>query len=121
VTFEAVYVDPAGRTARSAYAAALAVLLAAVAFYYFLVPGRTGQFALLMLRYPALVLHARRLHAMARSAWPVLVPGVLLAATAWLHLAPPAGAPAQPITWAAVAASALFVLWGLLGRDRPAT
>lgn len=121
MNFEALYVNPAGGTAKAPYTAALVILLAAAAFYYFLVFGRTGQFALLMLLYPALVLHARRLHAMGKSAWLVLIPGALLAIAAWLHLYPLAGAPMSAVTWAAVAVSALFILWGLLGKDAAAT
>jgi uncharacterized membrane protein YhaH (DUF805 family) len=118
MNFEALYANPDGATPRASYAAALVVLLAVVAFYYFLVPGRTGQFALLMLLYPALVLHARRLHAMDQSGWLVLIPGLALAATAWLHLYPVASAPMNGVTWAAMALSALFIAWGLAGKDR---
>jgi len=117
VNFEALYVNPTGATPKAPYTAALAVLLAVVAFYYFLVPGRTGQFALLMLLYPALVLHARRLHAMGKAAWLVLIPGTAIAATAWLHLYPIASAPVNIVTWAGVALSALLVAWSLVGKD----
>jgi uncharacterized membrane protein YhaH (DUF805 family) len=120
MNFEALYVNPDGATAKTPYTAGLAVLLAVVAFYYFLVHGRTGQFALLMLLYPALVLHARRLRAMGQSAWLVLIPGIALAAAAWLHLYPVATMPANGVTWAAVALSALFMIWGLAGKDRAA-
>lgn len=118
MNFEALYVNPEGATPKAPYTAALAVLLAVVAFYYFLVPGRTGQFALLMMLYPALVLHARRLHAMGQSGWLVLIPGLALAATAWLHLYPVAAAPTSAVTWAAIGLSALCVAWGLAGTDR---
>jgi uncharacterized membrane protein YhaH (DUF805 family) len=118
VNFETLYVDPTGSTPKAPYTAALVVLLAVVAFYYLLVPGRTGQFALLMLLYPALVLHARRLHAMGKAAWLVLIPGAAIAATAWLHLYPVASAPVSLVTWSAVGLSALFIVWGLAAKDR---
>jgi uncharacterized membrane protein YhaH (DUF805 family) len=117
VNFEALYVNPAGSTPKAPYAAALAVLLAAAAIYYFLVFGRTGQFALLMLLYPALVLHARRLHDMRKPGWLVLIPGAVLAATAWFHLYGPDGGATVLVTAAAVGLSAVFILWGLLGKD----
>jgi uncharacterized membrane protein YhaH (DUF805 family) len=121
VNFEALYVNPTGSTSKAPYAAGLAVLLAAAAFYYFLVFGRTGQFALLMLLYPALVLHARRLRAMGKPGWLVLVPGAVLAATAWFHLYGPGGGGVAFATGAAVGIAAVFILWGLLGKDGVAT
>jgi len=120
MNFEALYVNPTGATAKAPYTAALVVLLAVVAFYYFMVPGRTGQFALLMLLYPALVLHARRLHAMGKAAWLVLIPGIAIAATAWLHLYPIDSAPVSIVTWVSVALSALFMVWALVGQDAAA-
>lgn len=123
MNFEALYVNPYGTTPKRAYIGAVIVLLAAVAFYYFLVPGRTGQFALLMLLYPALVLLARRLHGMGKPGWLALLPGVLLAATAWLHLYD-AGASANVVsfvTGAAIGLSAVFIAWTLLARDSAAT
>lgn len=120
MNFEALYVNPAGRTPRGQYVAALVVLLAAAAFYYFLVFGRTGQFALLMLLYPALVLHARRLHDMGKPGWLVLIPGAVIAATAWLHLYLPASGAVSFVTGAAVGLSVVFVLWALVGQGRSA-
>jgi len=122
MNFETLYVNPAGPTPKAQYVGALTVLLAVAAFYYFLVFGRTGQFALLMLLYPALVLHAGRLHAMGKSGWLVLIPGAAIAATAWLHLYD-VGAGADLVsfvTGAAIGLSAAFIVWGLLGRDRTA-
>ena len=117
MNFEALYVNPTGSTARAPYIGALVVLLAAVAFYYWLVPGRTGQFALLMLLYPGLVLHARRLHDMGKSGILVLLPGAALLATACLQLYGSAGNVTSFVTGAAVGLSAVFVAWALLGRD----
>lgn len=117
MNFEALYVNPAGGTTKTPYIGALAILLAVVAFYYVLVPGRTGEFALLMLLYPGLVLHARRLHAMGKSGWLVLLPGAVIAATAWLHLYVPKAGAIAFVTGAAIGLSAVFILWGLLGKD----
>jgi uncharacterized membrane protein YhaH (DUF805 family) len=117
MNFEALYVNPKGATPKAQFVPALIVLLAVVAFYYFLVRGRTGQFALLMLLYPGLVLQARRLHAMGKNGWLVLVPGATIAAAAWLHLYGPASGAIDLVTGAAVALSTGFVLWGLFGKD----
>ena len=121
MNFEQLYVNPAGRTSRNAYIGALVMLLAAAALYYFIVVGRTGQFALLMLAYPALVLHARRLHDMGQGAWPLIAPAALFVLTAWFHLADPHAGVMKPITWAAIVVSAAFVLWGLIGKERAET
>jgi hypothetical protein len=45
--YDGVYMNPAGRLAPAPFAAGLAVLLAALAFYWFLVPSATGTFAML--------------------------------------------------------------------------
>ena len=122
MNFEALYANPAGATPKAPYTAGVIVLLAVVAFYYFLVPGRTGAFALLMLLYPGLVLHARRLHAMGKSGWLALIPGAALAATAWVHLYGQ-GMSANAVsfvTGAAIGLSAVFIAWALIGKDRVA-
>jgi hypothetical protein len=54
---------------------------------------------------------------MGKSGWLVLIPGAAIAAAAWLHLYPLASAPAGAIAWAAAGLSAVFVVWGLLGKD----
>jgi hypothetical protein len=57
--FDRSFALPIGRISPAQFGAALAVLVLAAAFYHFLVPGLTGQFALLTLAYPAIVLVAR--------------------------------------------------------------
>ena len=118
MNYETLFANPAGRTARGPFVAALLTLLAAFAFYWFLVPGRTGQFALLVLIYPGMVLHARRLHDMGRSGWPVLVPGALLAAAGWFHLYNPEAEAMRPVALAALVVSVAFMLWGFAGKGR---
>ena len=73
MNFDTLFVNPAGRTARSEFIGALITVLAVFAFYYFLVPGRNSQWVQLVLLFPAIVLHARRLHDMGWAAWPVLL------------------------------------------------
>ncbi|MBO0749100.1 MAG: hypothetical protein J2O44_01535 [Porphyrobacter sp.] len=66
-SYDTLYAIPLGRVSPAQFGGALIVLVAAAAFYHFLVPGRTGQFALLTLAYPALVLIARLLQGMGRG------------------------------------------------------
>ncbi|MGC1459065.1 MAG: DUF805 domain-containing protein, partial [Steroidobacteraceae bacterium] len=76
-SFDFLYVNPNGRTSRGQFVAALIALLIVAAFYAFIVKGLTAHWCMLMLVFPGVVLHARRLHDMGHSAWLVLVPGVL--------------------------------------------
>jgi uncharacterized membrane protein YhaH (DUF805 family) len=116
--FDALYMNPGERTARGDFIGALVPLLAVFALYYFVVTSRNGQWCEVVLIYPAIVLHARRLHDMGRSAWPLLVPAALLVATAWLHLYVPGARAIDVVTLAAVVASAAFIVWGLIGKGQ---
>ena len=120
MTFESVFVNPNGRTSRGQFVAALIVLLAVVAFYAFLVTGRTAQWCLLVLVFPGFILHARRLHDMGRTAWLLLVPVALILAafSVWLgFVKSPSLQTALPLTALAVAAA--FTLWGCFAGSRP--
>jgi uncharacterized membrane protein YhaH (DUF805 family) len=119
MNFDTLFVNPAGRTARGQFIGALITLLAVFAFYYFLVPGRNSQWVQLVLLFPAVVLHARRLHDMGLSAWPVAAPAVLIVATAWLHLFVPEAGAKSAVTVAAVIVCAGFIVWGLVGKSQP--
>lgn len=116
--YDTLFVNPMGHSSRGEYTGAVITLLAAFAFYYFLVAGRNGQWVQLTLLFPALMLHARRLHDMGRSAWSLVVPGALLIATAWFYLFAPAAQGKGIVTWAAVIVSAGFVIWGLIGKGQ---
>ncbi len=116
MNFDTLFVNPAGRTARDQFIGALVTLLAAFAFYYFLVPGRNSQWVQLVLLFPAVVLHARRLHDMGRSAWWLVVPAALILVNAWLYLFDPQASSKGIVTAAAVVVSAAFIVWGLVGK-----
>ncbi len=119
MTYESLFVNPNGRTSRGQYLGALIPLLAALALYYLLVRGPSGRLAMLVMLFPAMVLHARRLHDMGRPVWLLLAPAALLIATFWLRAASPDTPIALAVTLATIAVSAIFVLWGLAGRSRP--
>jgi uncharacterized membrane protein YhaH (DUF805 family) len=118
MTFDTLYVNPNGRTARGPYTGAVITLLAAFAFYYFLVPGLTSHWCQLILLFPAVVLHARRLHDMGRTAWLLIVPAALIIATFWLKIDSPGTQVQTIVAWAAIIVSAGFVVWGLAGKSR---
>jgi uncharacterized membrane protein YhaH (DUF805 family) len=119
-TFDSLFASPDGRTSRSEFVPALITLLAVAAFYEFLVTGRTAQWCLAVLLFPAVILLARRLHDMGRTAWLLLVPAALMVAAfaIWLGIVS-VDAPldaALPLT--ALAVSAAFALWGCVSPSR---
>lgn len=120
-SFDLIYVNAAGRSSRGEFVAALITLLAVVAFYSYVVTGRTAQWCVLFLLFPALVLHARRLHDMGKSAWLLVVPGLLLlvAFTLWVHLVS-LGTLKTAVYAVALVISAGFALWGCIGAGQPA-
>ncbi len=118
MSYESVFANPNGRTSRGGFVPALITLLAAAAFYFFLVKGRNGEWVLVTLLFPAAVLHVRRLHDMGLTGWLLIIPGVLDATAIWLHMyrrhteLPPA------LYWAAILASVAFIIWGLVGKGQ---
>jgi uncharacterized membrane protein YhaH (DUF805 family) len=112
-------VKPNGGTPRDQFAAALITLLLAVAFYAFRVKGVTAHWCLLLL-FPAIILHARRLHDLGHGAWLLLAPCVLTvsAFAVWLRIAS-LGTPLDTdVTVAAIAVSTGFALWGCIGSGQ---
>ena len=120
MNFESLFVNPNGRTSRSQFVPALITLLAVVVFYQFLVTGRNAQWCLLVLLFPAVILHARRLHDMGHTAWLLLAPGVLMVAAfaIWLHIVSFGAQLDAAVPLIALAVSAGFALWGCMGRGQ---
>lgn len=121
-TFDSLFANPAGRTPRGHFVQGLIVLLAIVLFYACFVKGRTATFCVLVLLYPGIALHARRLHDMGRSAWLLALPvALLLAAFAiWLKYASFGASVDAVLPKVALVVAALFALWGALGKGRSA-
>jgi uncharacterized membrane protein YhaH (DUF805 family) len=119
-SFDSQFVSPKGRTSRGQFVPALITLVAVILFYTFLVGGRTGEWCLLMLLFPGVVLHARRLHDMGRSAWLLLVPAVLMVAAfaIWLHILSLGAQLDAAVPLVALVVSAGFALWGCIGRGQ---
>ena len=118
MNFKSVFVDPRGRTARGPFVLALIVLLLAAALYYFLVGGLTGSWCLVVLIYPAFVLHANRLHDIGQTAWLLLLPVALLIGASWLQIFNAQSALVMPVSVAAGVVSAGFALWGAIGKGK---
>jgi uncharacterized membrane protein YhaH (DUF805 family) len=123
-TYESRFVDPRGRTGQGDFIRTLIPLGMAAAFYHFLIRGGSGNYAMLVLLLPAIVLHARRLHDMGKTAWLLLIPAIPTAAGIWFHMYDKGQSAELPVIYAALAISALFTLWGLAGKSaatQPAT
>jgi uncharacterized membrane protein YhaH (DUF805 family) len=119
-SFDSVFVSPKGRASRGQFLPALITLVAVVLFYAFLVTGRTAQWCLLMLLFPGVILHARRLHDMGHSAWLLAVPAVLMVAAfaIWLHILSLGTQLDAAVPVVALVVSAGFALWGCIGRGQ---
>jgi uncharacterized membrane protein YhaH (DUF805 family) len=120
MNFDDTFVYPNGRTSREHFVPALIVLVAALAFYAFLVTGRTAQWCMLVLVFPAFVLHARRLHDMGRSAWLLAIPTIIAVAAfaIWLQIFS-LGAQLDTVVYgAALVLFAAFALWGCVGKQK---
>ena len=120
MNFESLFVNPNGRTSRGQFVPALITLLAVVVFYAFLVTGRTAQFCLLVLVFPAVILHARRLHDMGYTAWLLIAPAALMIAAfaIWLGYISLSAQLDTVLPRVSLAVSAVFALWGCVGRGR---
>jgi uncharacterized membrane protein YhaH (DUF805 family) len=120
MNYDALFVNPVGRTTRGDYVPALLTVVAAIAFFGYFVGGRTAQFCMLVLLYPAFVLLARRLQDIGVSGWLVLLPlaptkasfGIVLG---YLTLGSTMDA-AMP--WVAAAVVAAFALWGAVSQGK---
>ena len=118
--FDSLYTNASGRSSRAEFLPALVTLLAVFVFYAWLVTGRTAVFCMLVLLYPAVVLHARRLHDMGHSPWLLAIPAVLLLAafSIWLKYVSLGTRLDATVPLAALAVAAGFALWGSIGRTR---
>lgn len=118
--FDVLFVNPNGRTSRSQFLPALITLLAVVFFYQYFVSGRTGQWCVAVLLFPAIILHARRLHDMGVTAWLLLVPGVLMVVAfgIWLKLLTFNAQLDSILPIIALVMSAAFAVWGCVGKSQ---
>lgn len=120
MNFDTLFVNPRGSTSRAQFVPALITLVAVVAFYAFLVTGRTAMFCLLVLVFPGVILHARRLHDMGHTAWLLVVPAVLMivAFAIWLHYVSLGAQLDTAVPLIALVVSAGFAVWGCIGKGQ---
>ena len=120
-SFNAMFVQTAGRTARGVFLAALVPLALAVWWYAKRGPAANyACWAVLCLLYPVAVLHVRRLHDMGRSGRWVLVPTVLtvLAMLIWAGRISFGGSLDNAVPIAALVVFLGFALWGGIAKGQ---
>lgn len=119
-SYDLLFVSPNGRTSRGPFTAALLTLVAVAAFYAFRVTGLTAHWCMLVLVFPAFVLHARRFHDMGYTAWLLVVPAALVVGgfTVWLHILSLGALLDAAVPRTALAVCAGFALWGCIGSGQ---
>lgn len=117
--YEGLFVRFNGRTQARDFIPAFIVVAAAIAFFAYMVGGRTAHFCMLMLVYPVFVLLGRRLQDMGYSGWIALAPAVvaLLAFGTTLAYFSFGEAIDTGLPWVAVAITAAVALWACVGRS----
>lgn len=120
MNYDALFVNPLGRSTRADYIPALLTVLAAILFFGWLVTGRTAQFCMLVLMYPAFVLLTRRLRDLGMPGWLVLVPLLpLLTVFAIILGYTTLGASVDYLLHqAALLLAAAFALWGCIAGSK---
>jgi uncharacterized membrane protein YhaH (DUF805 family)/uncharacterized membrane protein YphA (DoxX/SURF4 family) len=123
-SWNTLFVHPNGLTTRGHFRGALVPLALAILWYVLKGPAVDyASWGVLVLVYPAVVLHVRRLHDMGYTGWLMLVPGVLsvVAMGIWAQRIHLGTALDGAVPLAALAAFIGFALWGCLARGQAET
>jgi uncharacterized membrane protein YhaH (DUF805 family)/uncharacterized membrane protein YphA (DoxX/SURF4 family) len=119
-----LFVQPSGRTSRGHFLAALLPLALAVLWYAYKGPAVDyAPWGVLVLLYPAVVLHVRRLHDMGRTGWLMLVPALLsiFAMLIWAHRISLGAQLDAAVPLIALVVLIGFALWGGIARGQAET
>ncbi len=118
--WDTLFVYPKGRTSRGQFTAALVPLAFVVWCYAGWGPNMYAPWDLLVLLYPAVVLHSRRMHDMGRSGWLLLVPAVLtvVAMAIWARRISLGSQLDSAVPLAALVVFVGFALWGCVGKGQ---
>jgi uncharacterized membrane protein YhaH (DUF805 family) len=123
-SWNTLFVQPGGRTSRGHFLAALLPLALAVLWYANKGPAVDyAPWGVLVLLYPAVVLHVRRLHDMGRTGWLMLLPAVLtvVAMGIWAHRVSLGAQLDMAVPVAALVVFVVFALWGSIARGQAET
>lgn len=119
-SWNTLFVHPKGRTSREPFIGAVLSLAVVVWFYSRSGPDQYALWGVLVLLFPAVVLHARRLHDMGHSGWLLLVPSLLtvVAMAIWDHAIDLGAQLNFAVPLAAAIVFVAFALWGCLAKGR---
>ncbi len=119
-TWDTLFVHSKGRTPREHFIGALIPLAIVVWWYVRASPNVYPQWSLLVLLFPAVVLHARRLHDLGHTGWLLLVPAVLTVAAMmiWDHRLDWGAQLNFAVPLAALIVFVGFALWGCIGKGK---
>lgn len=120
-SWNALFVQPGGRSSRSQFVGAVIPLALAVLWYAKKGPAVDyAPWGVLVLVYPAVVLHVRRLHDMGRSGWLACVPAVLgvLAMGIWAGRISLGAQLDAVVPTAALVACVALALWGCIAKGQ---
>jgi uncharacterized membrane protein YhaH (DUF805 family) len=120
-SWNTLFVYPNGRTSRGVFSAALLPLV--FVLWWYAGSGPTMYYApwgVLVLLYPAVVLHVRRLHDMGHSGWWLLAPAVLTVVAMGIWAQRISFGPQLDVALplAALVVFIGFALWGCIGRGQ---
>jgi uncharacterized membrane protein YhaH (DUF805 family)/uncharacterized membrane protein YphA (DoxX/SURF4 family) len=121
VYWNTLFVQPNGRTSRGHFLAALVPLALAILWYAYKGPAIDyASWGVLVLLYPAVVLHVRRLHDMGRTGWLMLFPAVLAAVAMgiWAHRISVGAQLDVAVPLVALVVFVGFSLWGCIARGQ---
>ncbi|MBN1238351.1 MAG: hypothetical protein JXB36_07605 [Gammaproteobacteria bacterium] len=118
--YDALFVNNQGKTSRADYVPAMAVVLVTMAFFAYVVSGRTADFCMLVLLYPLFTVLIRRFRDMGRHPWLLFAPVMLMLLAFDIRLGYfSLGEQADVIfTWIALAVTAVYIVWGGAGTAR---
>ena len=122
-SWNTLFVHPNGRTSRGHFLAALLPLAVIVLSYTYSGPDLYAPWAVLVLLYPAVVLHVRRLHDMGRTGWWMLVPAALtvVAMGIWAERISLGTRLDVVVPLAALVVFLGFALWGCIEKGQAET
>jgi uncharacterized membrane protein YhaH (DUF805 family)/uncharacterized membrane protein YphA (DoxX/SURF4 family) len=119
--FNTLFVHTSGRTSRGHFTAALIPLALGALWYAYKGPAiNYACWGVLVLLYPAVVLHVRRLHDMGRSGWWMLAPAVItiVAMLIWAQRITLGAQLDAAVPLAALIVFAGFALWGCIAKGQ---
>jgi uncharacterized membrane protein YhaH (DUF805 family)/uncharacterized membrane protein YphA (DoxX/SURF4 family) len=123
-SWNTLFVQPNGRTSRGHFLAALLPLALVVLWYANKGPAIDyASWGVLVLLYPAAVLHVRRLHDMGRTGWLILLPAVLtvVAMGIWAHRISLGAQLDVAVPLVALVVFIGFALWSCIERGQAET